>query len=146
MMKKYACMLVAALSLVIGAASGFASPQITDEIKVSVPFTFYVGNTQLPAGDYSISRVIPDNPNLLELRSADGKTAVLLFGQPVQSPTTPSKTELIFKNYGNVPILSQIFSAGNQMGLELPRLLQEERAGKGGVKPERRSVEGTTGK
>ena len=50
-MKKYASIVVAALCLVIWVASTFASPQITNEIKVNVPFTFHVGNTQLPAGE-----------------------------------------------------------------------------------------------
>jgi hypothetical protein len=39
-----------------------------------------------------------------------------------------------------------IFQAGNQTGVELPKLLQEERAGKGGVVPERQAVEGTLSK
>jgi hypothetical protein len=144
-MKKYAWMVVIALS-VISATSSFGSAQIVGEIKANVPFTFYVGNTQLPAGEYRISRVVPENPDLLEMRSTDGKMAVLILGHAVQSTTTPGKTELIFKKYGNVAILSQIFQAGNQLGVELPKLLQEERAGKGGAKPERQSVEGTSSK
>src|SRR5260370_26908410 len=103
-MKKYACMVVAALSLVIGVASSFASAQITDEIKVNVPFLFYVGNTQLPAGEYRIKANVTDNPDLLEMRSADGKMAVLIVGQAAESTNTPPKTELIFKKYGNVEI------------------------------------------
>ncbi len=145
-MKKHACMIVAALSLMIGAASSFASPQIEGQIKVNVPFTFYVGNTQMPAGEYTIRPVLPSNPELLELRSAEGKTAVLILGRPAQSTTVPTKTELIFKTYGNSPILSQIFQAGTPLGVELPKLLQEERAGKDGVKPDRQSVEGTSSK
>jgi hypothetical protein len=145
-MKKHTCLVVAALSLVIGMASSFASPQIEGEIKVDVPFTFYVGNTELPAGQYTINRVLASNPDVLEIRTSDGKTAVLISGHPAQSPTTPAKTELIFKKYGNVAILSQIFEAGNQEGIELPKLLQEERAGKGGAKSERQSVGGTSSK
>jgi hypothetical protein len=113
---------------------------------VNVPFTFYVGNTQLPAGEYTIRRVSPANPDLLELRSTDGKMAVLVLGRPAQSTSTPPTTELIFKKYGSGPVLSQIFQAGNQTGVELPKLLQEERAGKGGAIPERQSVEGTISK
>src|SRR6267142_2363419 len=145
-MKRYACIFVAALSLAIWIASSFASPQIENEIRVDVPFTFYVGNTQLPAGEYTIRRVSPVNPDLLELRSTDGKMAVLVLGRPAQSTTTPPKTELIFKKYGSVPVLSQIFQVGNQTGVELPKLLQEERAGKGGATPEWQSVEGTISK
>jgi hypothetical protein len=114
-MKKYAY-IVAALSLALWVASSFASPQIQNQIKVNVPFTFYVGNTQLPAGEYTIRRVSDATPDVLELRSTDGRMAVLVLGRPTQSTTTPSKTELVFKKYGNVPILSQIFQAGNQWG------------------------------
>jgi hypothetical protein len=144
-MKKYAY-IVAALSLALWVASSFASPQIQNQIKVNVPFTFYVGNTQLPAGEYTIRRVSDATPDVLELRSTDGRMAVLVLGRPTQSTTTPSKTELVFKKYGNVPILSQIFQAGNQLGVELPKLLQEEQAAKGGTTPETQSVEGTSSK
>jgi hypothetical protein len=142
-MKKYAY-IVAALSLLIWVSSSFAFAQIQNQIKVNVPFTFYVGNTELPAGEYTIRRVSDATPDLLELRSTDGKVAVLVLGRPTQSTTTPSKTELVFKKYGNVQILSQIFQAGNQWGVELPKLLQEEQAAKGGTTPERQSVEGTS--
>jgi hypothetical protein len=144
-MKKYAY-IVAALSLALWVASSFASPQIQNQIKVNVPFTFYVGNTQLPAGEYTIRRVSDATPDVLELRSTDGRMAVLVLGRPIQSTSTPSKTELVFKKYGNVPILSQIFQAGNQWGVELPKLLQEEQAAKGGTTPETQSVEGTSSK
>jgi hypothetical protein len=144
-MKRYTCMVVAALSLLIALASSFAS-QIEGELRVNVPFTFYVGNTELPAGDYTINRVVPGNPDVLEIRSSDGKTAVLITGQAAESTSTPAKTELIFKKYGSVSVLSQIFEAGNKTGVELPKLLQEERAGKGGAKPERPSVGGKSSK
>ena len=144
-MKKYASIVVAALSLMIWVASSFASTQITSEIKANVPFTFYVGNTQLPAGEYTI-KPATDNPDLLEMRSADGKMAVLILGLTAQAATTPAKTELVFKKYGNVAILSQIFQAGSPSGVELPKLLQEERAGKGGATPQRQSVSGTSSK
>jgi hypothetical protein len=145
-MKKYASIVVAALSLMIWVDSSFASTQITGEIRVNVPFTFHVGNTQLPAGEYTIRRAAVDNPDVLEMRSTDGKMAVLISGLPAQSATTPAKTELVFKKYGNVAILSQIFQAGSQSGIELPKLLQEERAGKNGATPERQSVGGTSSK
>jgi hypothetical protein len=145
-MKKNACIVVAALSLMLWVASSFASRQITGEIRVNVPFTFYVGNTQLPAGEYSIKRISTASPDVVEIRSVDGKTAVLTLGTPAQSATTPAKTELIFKKYGNVAVLSQIFQAGSQLGIELPKLLQEERAAQGGGTPEKQSVSGTSSK
>jgi hypothetical protein len=145
-MKKYAWMLFVALSLVISSASSFGSAQIEGVIRVNVPFTFYVGNSELPAGEYTIRRVLAANPDVLEIRSADSKTAVLVLGRPNQSTSTPSKTQLIFKKYGDVPILSQIFQAGSATGVELPKLLQEERAAKGGATPESKSVEGTVSK
>src|SRR5229473_3467027 len=100
----------------------------------------------MPTDSYTIKRVVPSNPDVLEIRSSDGKTAVLVSGIAAESTTTPAKTELIFKKYGSAQVLSQIFEAGNQTGIELPKLLQEERAGKGGAKPERQSVGGKSSK
>jgi hypothetical protein len=145
-MKKYALSVVAVLSLVIAAAASLALAQIEGTIESNVPFAFYVGNTQLPAGRYEIKRVDPAmNPNLIELRSKDGKTAVLALGIPLQLSAPPEKTELVFKKYGNVAVLSQILEATGS-GLELPKLLQEEQAAKGGATPEMQSVQGTSSK
>ena len=99
-----------------------------------------------PQVNNTIRRAAVDNPDVLEMRSTDGKMAVLISGLPAQSATTPAKTELVFKKYGNVAILSQIFQAGSKSGIELPKLLQEERAGKNGATPERQSVGGTSSK
>jgi hypothetical protein len=144
-MKKYMLM-VLALSLLIAAGTHLASAQIQGEIRVNVPFPFYVGNTQLPAGRYLIRRVEANNPAVLEIRSEDGKVAVLITGRDAQATSTPTKTELVFKKYGDVSILSQIFQAGTPLGVELPKLLQEERAAKGGATSERQSVEATSRK
>jgi hypothetical protein len=145
-MRKYALMVVAVMCLLVAVWAPTANAQITGEINVNVPFAFHVGNTQLPAGRYMIRRVDMSDPDLLEIRSMDGKTAVLFRGRPAQSSSTPSKTELVFKRYGNTAILSQIFQQGIPMGVELPALLQEERAVGGGATPTRQSVEGKSGK
>lgn len=145
-MKKYALVVLAAFTLLIAGSLNHAAAQIVGRIEADVPFPFYVGNTQLPAGRYEIKRVLPDNPDVLELRSKDGKTAVLIAGEAAQVTDPPSKTELIFKKFGNDFVLSQIFEAGTPIGVELPKMLQEERAAKGGASAEKRSVEGSSSK
>jgi hypothetical protein len=145
-MKKYALVVLAAFTLLIAGSLNQAVAQIEGTINADVPFPFYVGNTQLPAGRYEIRRVLATNPDILELRSKDAKTAVLIAGNAAQANDTPSKTELVFKKYGDGFILSQIFEAGTPIGVELPKMLQEERAAKGGAAAEKRSVEATSSK
>jgi hypothetical protein len=54
-----------------------ASEDIEDKTVTYVPFDFVVGQTILPAGRYSISRV-RDDPAALVLRNADRQTSFLL--------------------------------------------------------------------
>ncbi|HEV7798237.1 MAG TPA: hypothetical protein VGO73_08785 [Pyrinomonadaceae bacterium] len=140
-MRKYFVLALAVLGLAIAAGVQSASGQIETQMKVNIPFPFSVENTTLPPGNYTITRVDKSDPTILELRSDDGKTAVIFKGISAQSTSTPDKSVLVFKKYGDQEILSQIFEQGNPNGIELPKSRPEERAGKGGAKPVKHVIE-----
>ena len=111
-------------------------------IEVNVPFDFAVGNTTLPAGKYEIKGVDDLAPNVLELRSANGRTTVVFEAASAQTrgDQIESKSELIFNKFGDRYFLSQVWVAGSSSGNELPKSRMEKRLMDGGSQPEKHSV------
>lgn len=110
-------------------------------IQGNVPFTFVVGSTTLPAGKYEIKR-LDDNLNVLELRSANGRIAVLFETEDttMQDDQASTKTELVFDKVGDKYFLSQIFVNGSNSGSQLAKSKMEKRLEGGGIKSERQSI------
>jgi hypothetical protein len=139
-MKKNSLMMMAALAFAIVAAAQTVSAQIQGPIDLKVGFKFYAGNTELPAGSYSIRAADDKDPNILELRSADGKMSVLIDVHNTDSDTPSPKTHVVFKKFGDREILSEIFEEG-RVGAQVAESQQEKRAAKGGATPEKHSIE-----
>lgn len=78
-------------------------------VQADVPFSFNVGDTTLPPGKYVIRELEPSNPEIVEIRSADGRTAVLRIGRPTQTDKPPQRPQLAFQHIGNRYFLSQIW-------------------------------------
>jgi len=92
-----------------------ASAQITNSIDFTTSFPFTVGNTAVPAGSYTITPDF-DNPSILQL--SGGHTAVLFETNAAQAKETPSKTEVVFKRYGNGYVLKDVWLEGDSTGAE----------------------------
>jgi hypothetical protein len=60
-----------------------ASAQTNEIAKGDIPFSFYAGNTRMPAGNYTI-RVSDDERRLL-LQTADGSAAAFVIELPTNS-------------------------------------------------------------
>jgi hypothetical protein len=106
-----------------------ASAQIETSVEFTTSFPFTVGNTNVPAGSYSI-RQDEDNPQILELTG--GRTAVLFEAENPQARQTPSKTEVVFKRYGDGYVLKNVWVEGSDMGYETIRTEGERHAAKRG--------------
>jgi hypothetical protein len=79
------------LCLVAGlAATLTANAQIRSDatIRANIPYSFVVNNTTLPGGTYVITVDDPygSDTSVLEIRSANGKTAVLFDTDPITGP------------------------------------------------------------
>ncbi len=109
-----ASMLVAAV--VLCATSGF--PVIPDRIRASVPFSFMVGSTLLPAGEYEFSTPNVNSNYTLLIRQTDGHRSILVQAMPVyeEGSRRVPKTELVFDRVGNKEFLRQVWEAGFQTG------------------------------
>jgi hypothetical protein len=92
-----------------------ASAQIVDTVEFTTSFPFTVGNSVVPAGSYTI-RPDDDNPSILHLSGANA--SVLFQAEGTETNDTPSKTEVVFKRYGNGYILKDIWIEGSNEGVE----------------------------
>ena len=102
------------------AASVFS--QGPQRLTVQVPFGFHVGNSILPAGEYT---VYTDTPNVLRLRSDDFKSSVMIQTNAVEKLKAPSQGMLVFNKYGDEYFLSQVWKPGINTGSELRKVRRE---------------------
>jgi hypothetical protein len=86
-----------------------ASAQLADKVEFTTKFPFVVGDTTVPAGSYTIKQD-DDDPQILELTG--GRTSVLFRTEDAYAQRTPSKTEVVFKRYGDRYVLKSIWVEG----------------------------------
>src|SRR5829696_2011427 len=111
------------LCLVAGLGATLTNGQIRSNatIRANIPYSFVVNNTTLPAGTYVITVLDPyaSDLSVLEIRSANSKTAVLFETDPVTVPGLAPQTELVFDKIGDTYFLSRLFLKGNEGGNQL---------------------------
>ena len=109
-----------------------SSAQIDTAIDFTTTFPFMVGNTTLPAGNYSIAPV-DDEEQTLELKG--GKTAVLFMTESAQAKDLPAKSEIVFRKYGNQYVLKNIWVEGTQAGFATEKSVGERHLAKSDAAP-----------
>jgi hypothetical protein len=119
------------LCLVVGlGAMSTSNAQIQSDaaVKANIPHSFVVNNTTLPPGSYTI-KVADDysNLNVLEIRSANGKTNVLFDTEPVNLPRVMSRSELVFDRVGDTYFLSRVFMRGDESGNQVLKSREQRR-------------------
>lgn len=130
------------LVMSLGAAMA-AKAQIDSDVTIeaNIPHAFVVRDTTLPAGKYTIKVADDyDNLNLLEIRSADGRTAVFFETDDIQGYRATGKSELVFDRIGDKYFLSQVFLKGDNAGNQLAKSRMQRKLEDGGLKAERNSV------
>jgi hypothetical protein len=122
------------LCLLVGLGATLTSnAQIESDvtIKANVPYAFVVGDTTLPAGEYTI-RVAEGFSGVLMIRSDTGKTTVLFETEPVTASSPGDKNELVFDKIGDTYFLSQVFVSGDDSGSQLLKSKMQRRLEEGG--------------
>ena len=102
------------LGLLFATASAYAQ---TAPLKANVPFNFIVSGNTLPAGEYTIQS-LSTIERVLVIRGSDKPQMVMATSCASAKPSDTSK--LVFHRYGDRYFLSQIWTAGNSSGAELP--------------------------
>ena len=123
-MKSHLKTLAPVLLLAFGAP--WLNAQITNEIKAHVDHSFMIGNTTLPAGDYTFRMMQDSNLSLMTAANNGSKASVEFVVQQTVDNHRPAHSELVFRKYGNVEILHKIFERGQSTGAEVTETNREE--------------------
>jgi hypothetical protein len=122
-MKKQAFRTITMLSflLVLAAFSVNAQRLSDNSIAVNIPFDFAFGETRLPAGTYTLRRIVlPSSYDRVVIQSADGRGNTLtVMTRPNRNSEVSKQSNLVFNRYGDQYFLSQVWMAGSDTGRDL---------------------------
>ena len=121
-MKRHLLILVAIIILA-GAftVSTQAQSAGAQTVVANIPFAFNVGNTNLPAGKYTITVLNPSSDRkVLRIRSTSGRSAAITQTTNVIGNASDD-TKLVFHRYGNSYFFAQAQMAGETTGLAAPK-------------------------
>jgi hypothetical protein len=88
----------------------------SSNLTVTVPFNFTMGSKALPAADYRITIA----GDVIHLDTVDGDAHMVSLAIAVGAEGRYVEPKLVFKQYGNRYVLSQVWSGGDR-GNELPK-------------------------
>jgi len=121
---KAATMFVGIIALAFASAIA-ASAQNQRTLMVNIPFEFTVKGKTLPAGDYIVSRAATAASDALTIKRRDNEASGIVLTIPVQADRIENRSRLIFNRYGERYFLSQVWTAGDQLGQQLHKTRQE---------------------
>ena len=107
--------LVFALIILAGAFTVSANAQTagTQKVVANIPFAFNVGNTNLPAGKYTITVLNPTSDRkILQIRNANGRSSAIISTNAVAGNASDD-SKLTFKRYGDQYFFSRAQMAGD---------------------------------
>lgn len=123
------CVRMFAGMFLFGALAVGAKAQDPDQITVKVPYSFIVGNKTLPAGNYRVNRVSPNNQNELVLSSLENKVGVLVVSSETED-VRGSMPKLVFEDIGGEHLLTKIQTAEHLFALPVSRAAVTEATAK----------------
>jgi hypothetical protein len=94
-------------------------------LKANIPFSFTVGNTWMPAGEYTISSPLQQ---VVQVRSADlSRIATIVSSQSFNDPGSGNK--LVFDKYGDQYFLRHVLCPSfASLNLDVPQGKAEKKA------------------
>jgi hypothetical protein len=112
-MKSKIIMFIAVLAAASAGVLSSAQAQADGTEIANVPFDFYAGGQQMPAGKYTIEMDVESDKILL--RDASGKHGTFLMGTPAEDAN--NKSELVFEHSGDVYALKEVKNDVIDLGL-----------------------------
>ena len=101
-------------------------------MRISVPFNFYAGNEQLPAGEYTFA--LGPESSMVTVRDKEGAGICILLAMP---ETDAAADRLLFNKYGDKHFLSGVAIQGVKAEVKMLKLEKELKAQvQGGQHPE----------
>ena len=118
-MKRHLYIPMAIIIILVGVLAIGAQAQTSSAQKVvaTIPFTFNVGQTRLPAGKYTITVLNPASDlKILQIRSANGRSSAMILTTSVVG-NVADDTKLVFHRYGDRYFFARAQMAGDATGL-----------------------------
>lgn len=113
------------------------------QVRVTVPFEFYAGDTQFPAGDYVIKRLNENDPSVLTVQPVNGKATAILLVQLQDNKVQAKTSDVSFNKYGTRYFISAVTVDGYSSGSMVQPSPYENLVAKGEVRGQGRIVKGT---
>ncbi|MFN2482828.1 MAG: hypothetical protein ABR554_15335 [Pyrinomonadaceae bacterium] len=110
---------VAALALSCAVREARAQSPVS--LRADIPFDFYLGDKKLPAGTYTLTRLLDDSNRVLVLRDSEAKKATIGTTERVEGGKAKRRPALVFHRYGDQYILKQVWAAGEREVYEFGR-------------------------
>jgi hypothetical protein len=114
--------------------------QVGNGVKFTAPFPFYVGDTQLPSGSYSLTQPEDLNFQVAIIKSADGSHSAIIDVNHTDSLETPSQSKVIFEKYGDHLYFNRVIVEGEDTGMAALSTKAEKKAALMATAVEERSV------
>jgi hypothetical protein len=108
-----------AIIMLVGVLAAAAQAQTSSAQKMvaNIPFTFNVGQTELPAGKYTITVVNPSSDRkVLQIRNADGHSSAMIQTTS-ELRNAADNAKLVFHRYGDRYFFAQAQMAGDMTSL-----------------------------
>ncbi len=120
-------LMILSLVAVMAIAAGFGFAGSIAGMRISVPFDFYAGDQQLPAGEYTFSMEsgLVATGSKVVVQSPNGKGLFFLMTRP---GTDKTASRLLFNKYDNRHFLSSISIQGFKASVRITKLEKELRA------------------
>jgi hypothetical protein len=112
------------LVFAVGLLTALACSQLNAQsstMSVTIPFDFRLGNSNLPAGNYSIHQ----NGDLLSLSQVGGPLAKFILTRPATRNDAPSTGIVEFHRYGDTYFLSGVWTPASRDGRAVGKSSQE---------------------
>jgi|ERR1700677_2525196 hypothetical protein len=114
--------------------------QVAYGVKFTAPFPFYVGNTQMPSGSYSLTQ--PDDlfNKIVQVKSEDGLHSAYINVIPTESLEPPRQSKVVFERYGDTLYFDRVILQGDPDGIAAESTKAEKKAKETASVVEERSV------
>src|ERR1044072_4657901 len=86
---------------------------------IHIPFNFTPGEKTFPAGKYEVERIWNNSDSVWVIRHKDNVGESMLLTRPVRANETQQQTRLVFHRCGALYFLSEIWTAGDELGREI---------------------------
>jgi len=125
MMRKQVFTGITMLGLFLTLAVASVQAQTERNEVTNIPFKFVVGQNTLPAGKYRVESRTKNSDTVWLIQSTDSSASAVAITTPVRVSTTQEESKLIFHRYGDLYFLTQVWTAGANVGREFSTSSQE---------------------